>query len=64
MPEPELRDVYVAEAGGAGINRYVVMVDGKVYDELISSTGPLTSAQQGDVAAGYRDALTGYTGGH
>lgn len=37
---------------------YQVIVDGEVYDQFASSAA-LSVADQAEVAAGYRDALTG-----
>ena len=51
-----MMDVYVAEAAGGGLNAYVVMVDGKVYDTFTSSKR-LSWSQMDDVARGYREAL-------
>ncbi len=49
-------EVYVADHAGGGINLYIVMVNSKPYDELIS-TKRLTWSEQWDIAAGYKEAL-------
>ena len=51
-----MNDVYVADHAGGGINLYIVMVNGKSYDQLISSKR-LTWSEQWDIAAGYKEAL-------
>lgn len=53
-------DVYLREAKTYGARpwHYQVWVDGRVFDTFDSTT-PLTWSQQWDVAAGYREALTG-----
>lgn len=50
-------DVYVTECHPF----YQVWVDGKIYDEMRVQPGhpPLTWSQQYDIAAGYREALSG-----
>lgn len=54
----ENNDVYVADHAGGGINYYVVMVNGKPYDEM-TSRKRLTWSEQWDIAAGYKEALDG-----
>ena len=52
--------VFLDESNYPGINIYRVMVDYVKYDEFVSSE-PLTWSEQLDVAAGYREALDGYS---
>jgi len=54
-------EVYVAPSGHFGPHyRYVVIVDGKVYDEFVSY-GWITQSQMFDVAAGYKEGLEGFS---
>jgi hypothetical protein len=55
MEIPRVVDVYVTPA----YPYYLVMVDGKIYDEfcLIDGGPPLTHSQLYDVAQGYSEAL-------
>lgn len=50
-------DVWVSVVSGGGPWVYVVMVDGKPYDEM-TSTRALTWSEQADIASGYREALS------
>lgn len=52
----ENNDVYVADHAGGGINYYVVMVNGKPFDDMFSSKR-LTWSEQWDIAAGYKESL-------
>lgn len=53
-------DVWVwFDYGMPGSNHYTVMVDGKPYDHFCS-TKRLTWSEEGDIADGYREALTCY----
>ena len=53
-------DVWIDDCSYGGLNLYRVMVDGKVYDELVSRTARLTHSQMIDVARGYEEALDSY----
>lgn len=57
--EENTPDVYVTgdRLYGTNVSIYYVYVDGKVYDEMTSTT-LLTHSQMVDIAAGYREALT------
>lgn len=58
-PDSHNHEVYVADHAGGGINYYVVMVDGKPYNDFFS-TKRLTWTEQWDVAQGYKEALDRY----
>lgn len=51
-----MRDIWIDDCSAGGIYYYIVMVDGKKYDEFVSSRH-LTWSEQTDVAAGYREYL-------
>lgn len=57
----EIDEVRVVEARVPGGREYIVVVDGRPYDYMTLWRRPaLTWNQMQDVAAGYREALTGY----
>ena len=49
-------DIYMADAAGGGINLYLVMVNGKIYDQM-TATRRLSWSEQHDIIDGYREAL-------
>lgn len=55
-------DVYVTEGDKVGPRDwfYVVLVDGKPYDQFTSRGKHLTRAEGVDVANGYREALSSH----
>lgn len=58
----EAVDVYLVDATpqwpyNNGTYHYIIMADGKVYDQF-SSTRRLTHSEMNDVEAGYREVLT------
>lgn len=53
--------VHVVDASGGGAYYYIVIVNGEVYDKMIS-TKPLSYSEQGDIAKGYQEALSNYGG--
>ena len=55
----QYRDLHLAETNYGGVYIYRLMVDGKKYDQFVT-TEPLTWSQQADVEAGYREALDNY----
>jgi len=54
-------EIYLTETPlGGKVYLYNVWVDHVRYDEFVSRTGPLTWAEQDDVAREYRRGLDGY----
>jgi hypothetical protein len=56
-----MTEVYVTEVNLFGEYMYLVVVDGKKYDQMFSKSR-LTWQDQRDMAKYYREALDGYEG--
>lgn len=54
--------VYLLDHASGGVNYYIVMVNGKKFDDFFS-TKMLTWSQQWDIAEGYKEALDAYRPG-